>query len=190
MRTNVMVLVVLGILVLTACGNDKPDSLDWDVSSFSYTDQQNESYGLNDLDGKVWIANFIFTHCETVCPPMTSNLARLQEKLKAKDTQVEIVSFTVDPMRDDPEALTSFANERGAELTNWHFLTGYSFEEIKALSEGDFKAAVTQPNEGDDQFVHGTSFYLIDQSGTVVEKYNGLSNVPYEQIIDDVSALQ
>ncbi|WP_273835593.1 SCO family protein [Guptibacillus sedimenti] len=183
--TGLMTLLV----ILAACGKDVPDDLDWEVQDFTYTDQTNSEFGLSDLDGKVWIADLIFTNCETVCPPMTANMSQLQDKLAGADVDVELVSFSVDPKRDTPEELIKFSKKFDADLSNWHFLTGYDNEEIKRFAESSFKTAVdADPNS--DQFIHGTAFYLVNKDGVVVKKYSGVSNVPYEEIVDDVKALQ
>jgi protein SCO1 len=196
MEVNLMkkrFLFVTGLLtllvILAACGKDVPDDLDWEVQDFTYTDQTNSEFGLSDLDGKVWIADLIFTNCETVCPPMTANMSQLQDKLAGADVDVELVSFSVDPKRDTPEELMKFSEKFDADLSNWHFLTGYDNEEIKSFAESSFKTAVdADPNS--DQFIHGTAFYLVNKDGVVVKKYSGVSNVPYEEIVDDVKALQ
>ncbi|MCA0993248.1 SCO family protein [Pseudalkalibacillus hwajinpoensis] len=183
--TGLMTLLV----ILAACGKDVPDDLDWEVQDFTYTDQTNSEFGLSDLDGKVWIADLIFTNCETVCPPMTANMSQLQDKLAGADVDVDLVSFSVDPKRDTPEELMKFSEKFDADLSNWHFLTGYDNEEIKRFAESSFKTAVdADPNS--DQFIHGTAFYLVNKDGVVVKKYSGVSNVPYEEIVDDVKALQ
>lgn len=183
--TGLMTLLV----ILAACGKDVPDDLDWEVQDFTYTDQSNSEFGLSDLDGKVWIADLIFTNCETVCPPMTANMSQLQDKLAGADVDVELVSYSVDPERDTPEELVKFSEKFDADLSNWHFLTGYDNSEIKSFAESSFKTAVdADPNS--DQFIHGTAFYLVNKDGVVVKKYSGVSNVPYEEIVDDVKALQ
>lgn len=74
-------------------------------------------------------------------------------------------------------------------MSNWHFLTGYSQEEIETFARKNFKAIVQKPKQGD-QVIHGTDFYLVDQQGKIVKYYSGISNVPYEEIIKHIKALQ
>lgn len=175
-----------------AASNDVSD-LNWQVPSFTYTNQNNEAVGLNDLKGKVWLADFIFTRCPNVCPPMTANMSKVQEDLKQAGVEVEIVSFTVDPEHDQPEQLKEFAEKHHADLNSWHFLTGYSLEEIQKLAQDAFKGAISQ-QEGPSPDVpllvnHPTQFYLIDQNGKVVKFYDGLKP-DSKQIIQDIKALQ
>lgn len=186
--TIAVLLAACGVREESAPAGKQSGPLNWEVQDFNYTNQDGETVGLKDLKGKVWLADFIFTSCRTVCPPMTANMAQLQKKLKEAGLDVSIVSFTVDPETDDPKVLKEFGEKVDADFSNWHFLTGYSPEEIQNLSKESFKALV-QPEPDSDQFMHGTSFYLVNQSGKVVEKYDGLKP-PHEDIIEDIKSLR
>ncbi|MEK4200398.1 SCO family protein [Cytobacillus sp. FSL K6-0265] len=179
------------IVILAACGQSGiENALNYDVKDFSYTNQDNQGVGLSDLEGKVWIADFIFTSCETVCPPMTFNMSQLQDKVKEEGIEnVEFVSFSVDPTVDSPEALKDFANNYEIDFSNWHFLTGYSQEEIESFAVDSFKSLVKKP-KNDDQVIHQTSIYLVDQNGVVMKDYDGVSDVPYDEIIADIKKIQ
>lgn len=159
---------------------------DWVLPDFSFINQDNELVGKSDLQGKVWLANFVFTNCDTVCPPMTASMSKLQQLMVEEDVNAEIVSFSVDPERDTPEALKDFASKFEADHTNWHFLTGYEQEEVKKLAKS-FKT-LAQAEEGTDQFTHSTKIFLINKDGIIVKGYNGLE-VPFEEIIADLKAL-
>jgi protein SCO1/2 len=175
-------------LTLTACGNEKPNKLNWKVGEFSYLDQNAESFSLSDLKDKVWVADFIFTSCTTVCPPMTKNMSELQQKLNEQGVQAELVSFSVDPETDNPKVLKEYASKFSKDLSNWHLLTGYTQKEIEEFGTKWFKTTVKKP-EGSHEVMHATTFFLVDKTGTIVSYYDGL-NVPYEQIIKDIKALQ
>ncbi len=82
---------------------------------------------LDNLKGKWWIADFIFTNWTTVCLPMTNNKSILQRKLKDNNLDVQLVSFSVDPDFDSPEVLKEYAEQYGVDFSNWSFLTGYDF---------------------------------------------------------------
>lgn len=184
---------VIGLftIILAACGQSGiENALNYDVGDFNYTNQENQAVGLSDLEGKVWIADFIFTSCETVCPPMTYNMSQLQDKVKEEGIEnVEFVSFSVDPTVDSPEALKDFANNYEIDFSNWHFLTGYTQEEIESFAVDSFKSLVKKP-KNDDQVIHQTSIYLVDQNGVVMKDYDGVSDVPYEEIIADIKKIQ
>src|SRR5699024_7749731 len=150
-----------------------------------YTTQDNDTLGLKDLEGKWWLADFIFTNCTSVCLPMTSNMVYLQEELKAEGIDVELVSFSVDPDYDSPEVLTEYAEEYGADLSNWTFLTGYDFETIRELSIKTFRSPLQEPYE-DDQVVHGTRFFLVNPDGKLIKNYGGLETESMDEIIEDL----
>lgn len=164
-----------------------PAEVEIEVPEFEAVDQDGKPFKLSDLKGKVWIADFIFTNCNTVCPPMTQNMVLLQKRLKFEGLDVDIVSFSVDPERDDSKAIHEFAKQHGIDFSNWHFLTGYPFEKVQKLSREVFKAQVMKDPDSD-QFVHGTSFYLIDQDGKIRRFYNGV-RLDDDQIVQDVREL-
>ncbi|WP_456271414.1 SCO family protein [Bacillus sp. AK031] len=176
--------------ILAACGNGgfKAD-INYEVQDFSYTNQHNEKVSLEDLKGQVWLADFIFTNCETVCPPMTYNMTQLQEKLKEEGVEdYRIVSFSVDPEVDTPEALKEYIGKYEADTSKWDLLTGYTQDEISKFAEKSFKSLVADdPNT--DQVIHQTSFYLVNQDGVVVKSYGGYQEVPFDQIALDMEAL-
>ncbi|WP_188455052.1 SCO family protein [Virgibacillus oceani] len=190
-RTFIASICLIFVIILSACGSEKtiPDKLDWKVQDFEATNQDGETVSLSDLKGKVWIADFIFTSCTSVCPPMTANMVKLQDKLKEADVPVEIVSFSVDPERDTPDVRKKYITERGGDLSNWSFFGDYAFDYVKEISESSFKSMAAKPPEGNDQFSHGTSFFLVNQEGTIVKKYSGVQEVPYDTIVEHAKIL-
>ncbi|MGE7780010.1 SCO family protein [Peribacillus sp. NPDC097264] len=179
------------LLMLAACGsNGVPDAKNWDIEDFSYVDQDGEPFSKADLKGKVWVADFIFTNCEDVCLPMTANMVKLQQKLKDEGiSDVEFVSFSVDPEVDKPDVLTAFGDQFNVDYKNWHFLTGYGQDEIEAFAMDNFKTIVMKP-DNEDQVIHQTSFYLMDQEGKVIRDYTGLQDIPFDEMIKHIKILQ
>lgn len=188
---GLIIVVFIMSIVLSACGQKElKDALDWPVQDFTYTNQESKSYGMKDLEGKVWVADFIFTNCEDVCLPMTSNMSKLQEMAKKEGIKnLEFVSFSVDPIVDTPEVLTKFADQFQADTENWNFLTGFTQQEIEEFAVKNFKTLVKKP-EQQDQVIHGTDFYLVDQEGTIKKYYTGLNEIPLDEIMDDIKTLQ
>ncbi|MGF2615812.1 SCO family protein [Rossellomorea vietnamensis] len=189
-RIMLLTFVIITSAFLAACGNGgfKADH-NWKVQDFSYTNQNNETVSLEDLKGKVWLAAFIFTNCDTVCPPMTYNMTLLQEELQEKGIEdYQIVSFSVDPEVDTPEALSEYISKYDADTSKWDLVTGYSQDHISKFAEKSFKSLVADdPNS--DQVVHQTSFYLVNQEGRTVKSYSGYEDVPFDQIALDMEAL-
>lgn len=177
------------MLLLAGCGGFEAQT-DWEVDSFSVTNHRGEDVSLEDLKGTIWLSTFIFTNCNTICPPMTYNLTDIQEELEAAGVEeYKIVAFSVDPAVDTPEVLTSYLEMYDvADESKWELLTGYDQTFISQLARNSFKAIV-QNDPNSDQVIHGSSFYLVDQEGIVVKNYSGVSEVPVEEIVEDMDAL-
>ncbi|WP_066368282.1 SCO family protein [Neobacillus fumarioli] len=190
LRLPIMLLVFVSLL-LTACGQKEiKNSVDEPIKDFSAITQAGKPFGLKNLKGKVWIADFIFTSCADVCPPMTSNMSKLQKMVKNEGLKnVDFVSFSIDPIVDSQKNLTRFANQFKADFRNWEFLTGYSQEFIENYAMKNFKTFVKKP-EGQSQVIHQTFIYLVDQNGHIRKSYSGFQEVPYDEIIHDIKALQ
>jgi protein SCO1 len=185
------VIFLIGILMLSACGKKEIENgVDYPVADFTATNQKGESFEKKDLDGKIWIADFIFTNCADVCIPMTANMAKLQKMVKEEEmNNVEFVSFSVDPTVDIPEKLSTYIDLYELDTKNWNFLTGYSQTFIEEYAMETFKTIVKKPEEGD-QVIHQTYIYLIAPDGKIKKIYSGLSDMPEEEIISDIKTLQ
>lgn len=188
---KLLLLLGAAVLLMAACGQKGiENALNWPVEDFNYTNQEEKPIGLKDLKGKVWIAAFIFTNCADVCPPMTANMLKLQDLVKEEKLEdVEFVSFSVDPAVDTPKVLKEYGERFSVDFKNWNFLTGYSQADIEKFAMDNFKTIVKKPEEGD-QVIHQTYFYLVDQNGKVMKSYTGLNDIPYEEIIKDIKAIQ
>lgn len=184
----ILAVCLVCVLIVTACGDHKPDKLNIKLESFQFIDQEGNRKDISDLKGKVWVADFMFTHCTTVCPMLTSNMAELQQELKDAGIKADLVSFSVDPENDHPEAMKTYISKFSDDFTNWQGLTGYSFDDIQTFARNNFKMAI-QKDTASDQVIHGTSFFLVDQTGTVVSYYDG-QEPPYDKIKKDIKALE
>lgn len=181
------------LFILTACAKDLPieTNMSETVRDFSFTNQYNEPFTNTDLEGTWWIADFVFTNCETVCLPMTSNMAKLQKRIDNEGLAVELVSFSVDPKKDTPEVLLEYGEEYGSDFDSWTFLTGYDFDTIKNLSIKSFRAMLKAPqSSSDDQVMHDTRFFLVDPEGNIVKGYDGVSQSSIDEILEDLNLLE
>jgi protein SCO1/2 len=136
------------------------------IGSFELTDQTGARFGSNDLAGRYYIADFIFTSCAGVCPTMTSAMAELERQF-ADDDRVRFVSITVDPDTDTPERLAEYAARFGAAPDRWHFLTGPTAE-IETLARDRFMLG-----SGDEPINHSSRFVLVDDSGGIRGYFDG-----------------
>lgn len=174
------------LFVLSACSENEPPI--GKIEAFSYTNQYGEAFGTEELEGNVWIANFIFTNCNSVCPVATTEMATINDKIKEKGLDVTLVSFTVDPENDSPEKLKNYVDTFTSNTENWYFLTGYSQDEIELFASRHFKTIVDKPANSD-QVIHGSNFYLIDRKGNIVSKYHYSEEAYMEKLLDDLTKL-
>ena len=191
-KKSVMLVLVLTLSsILAACGSYKFEpEMNIEVQDFSVTNQNNEKVSLNDLKGKPWLAMFIFTNCNTICPPMTYNMTEVQKELKDKGLEdYQIVAFSVDPEVDKPEVLTNYLKTYSVpDASKWQLLTGYEQKYIEQFARKSFNSLVkNDPNS--DQVVHMSRYYLVDADGIVVKDYDGTTDVPVETIVADMKAL-
>jgi protein SCO1/2 len=156
------------------------------IQAFQFTDQDGKSFGLEDLKGKVWIADFIFTRCTHVCPQTIPNKLELEKRLTDEGVDVEFVSFSVQPDYDTPSVLKEYGSQYHEDNDSFHYLTGYDFSEIQAFAVDNFGLELKQVGKG---VKHGQSFYLLDGNGKVQAEYDGI-HPDMDQIVQDIKELQ
>ena len=136
------------------------------VPQFRFTDQEGKPFGLDDLKGKVWIGNFMFSRCSATCPGQAAKLgevARALAKTPEVARNVRLISFSVDS-NDTPEVLKSYAESQGAPPEMWRFLTGTG-EDVAKLSREGFQLGAAGSGEAAGAFVHSDRFVLVDSEG-------------------------
>ncbi len=145
--------------------------------TFSFTNQNNATISDKDFANKVYVAEFFFTNCPTICPIMNKNMVKIQDIYK-DNPDFGIVSFSIDPERDSPEVLKKYAEEKGATMKNWHFLNG-KIETIYELANSGFKISAGENTEAEGGFEHSGLFALIDKNGFIRSRtvtQNGFEN--------------
>lgn len=152
------------------------------IPDFELISQTGDSFGLKDLKGKIFIADFFFTRCPSICPKMSTNLEKVQEKLE-KLEDVMIVSFSIDPERDSVSVLAKYAAKYHADNDWWKFLTGDKVL-IYDLAEKGFKLS-TQEGKGGvpEDFTHSDRFVLVDKEGVIRGIYHGTDAKEIERLI-------
>lgn len=183
-------LVFVLILILSACSDEFKADYKLEIEPFAFTNQHEEEVTLDDLKGEVWLAQFVFSNCTSVCGPMMHNMAELQDALIKEDVEdYKIVSFTVDPAFDDPQALQVYLDTFApTDESKWEMLTGYKQEKIIEIARKSFATIVAPAPEGTDQVTHGVSFALVNQEGQVVKLYSGVGEEdnPFKDYMDDI----
>ena len=187
-RISFILMTAILLILLSACSNVKKSGDK--LNDFTFTDQDNKKFGLKDLKGSVWVADFMFTSCATVCPQLTKNMSDLQKEIKDKGyDDVKFVSFSVDPEIDTPQAMKDYAAKFNADFSTWHLLTGYSQEDIESFAKDNFQALVKKP-ANDTQVIHDTKFFLMNKDGELVKDYSTQDGFPLSEIVKDVKALR
>ncbi|MXQ49959.1 redoxin domain-containing protein [Salinicoccus hispanicus] len=190
MRKSISIIFVL-VLALSACNSSGVEVMSRygnTIDDFEVTNQNEETFTKADMEGKVWLLDFIFTNCATVCPPMTANMTQVVNELEDKGIEdYGVLSFSVDPKTDSPEVLTDYLSYYDVpESTEWQMVTGYDYDFIRNFAENNFKTIVAPPPEGSNQVTHGISFYLIDQNGKIIKDYAGVDTGDTEFALDDI----
>jgi protein SCO1/2 len=134
------------------------------LPAFTMTDQLGQPFGTKDLEGKVWVADFIFTSCPTACPLLTRWMSDIEQRSKRLGPELHLVSFSVDPERDSPARLAAFASTYKVDPHKWSFLTGPLAEVERAVIDG-FKIGIDRHKTADDfwEIVHGEHLVLVDR---------------------------
>jgi cytochrome oxidase Cu insertion factor (SCO1/SenC/PrrC family) len=165
-----------------------------DVPPFILTERSGRNITNQDLRGKIWVADFIYTTCPGPCPLVTAGMAKVQEAV-ADDSRVQLVTFTVDPQDDTPEVLAAYATKFGADPNRWWFLTGPEKPLYDLIKNGFYQAV--QDNHGQPlepgQFVvtHSTRLVLVDADGVVRgASYDGLGSEGRANLLRDIKTLE
>ncbi len=168
-----------------------------DVPTFSFINQNNKTITNADYKGKVYVVEFFFSSCTTICPVMNNNLQQVQNAF-AKREDFGIASFSIDPTYDTPEILKAYADGYDVTHPNWNFLTGDKLD-IIALSNEGFKLFAAENEEAEDGFEHSGMFALINKEGKVSSRidengnpliyYNGLEQDQIDMLIQDIKKL-
>jgi len=162
------------------------DTLSAVAPSFCFINHHNKPICNKEMQGKVWVCDFFFTHCPSICVKMEKNLMRVNKELGAK-SNFQIVSFSIDPARDSVETLFQYASKLGIDNTNWDFLTGEK-DSIYAVAD-KFLANAAEDKNSPGGFIHDGNFVLIDKQGRIRGFYDGTDDAAVDKIIEDLKAL-
>ena len=160
------------------------------IPSFAFTGIDSVEISHRSVEGKVKIVDYFFTHCPTICPIMSSQLARTQQWLKTHDLdkEVTLLSHSVDPMRDTPERLKEYATRLGADTTSWKFLTGGKDELYDQARFGYYLTAL-QSDTAAGGFFHSDTFVLVDRENRIRGLYDGTSTAEVDAMMTDAAQL-
>ena len=161
------------------------------LPEFNLINQNAEPYGTRQLEGRPWIADFIFTHCPGRCPMLTREMSKLQTELRGRGwDDVMLVSISVDPASDTPEALAAYAAKHGAKQDGWQFLTG-TRDGIWSLSVDGFKLPVAEIEDtGEGPIVHSNRFVLADGQRQIRGYYDAFDADDRSKLLRDLKIVR
>lgn len=169
-------------------GKEVTDTVYQTIPFFSFLNQDSARVKSTDLKGKIWITDFFFTTCTTVCPKMTTQMKRLHAMTKDLEDQVQFISFSINPTKDKPSILREYRKNQGIDAKNWIFLTGEE-EETHRLGVDNFLIAAIKDESATDGFVHSEAFTLVDKEGHVRGVYNTADPSQVDQLNEDLRKL-
>ncbi len=181
-----LVAAVITGVVLSLRSAPKVEAL-FAAPAFDYPDQHGQRVTHDGLKGKVWVANFVFTQCRTICPLLTAKMVQLQRQLEGVDAR--FISFSVDPAHDTPEVLAAYAEKWRAHEPRW-LLLSTDEKTLPALAR-NFKVVVAKNPQADalDPIIHTPSFLLVDAEGGVRGVYDSDEPDSFEKLANDVRKL-
>lgn len=176
--------VLTASLFLFACSREAPLEVLGEVPNFALVSQTGSAFeSAKELRGRIWVADFIFTNCQGPCPRMTSQMRQVQTATQGQ-TDVKLVSITVDPERDTPEVLAAYARRTQADSSRWNFLTG-SQQDLHKL-----KREVFLLGNVDGELNHSTRFVLVDRQSRIRGYYDTSEPGSIKKLIADIQRLR
>ena len=163
-------------------------SKDHKIANFSLTNQNGLTITQNNFENKIYVADFFFTRCQTICPVMTTNMVELQEYFK-NDDEVKFLSHSVTPIIDSVPVLKAYADKKGVIDGKWDITTG-SKKHIYELARKSYFAVLDEGDGGDQDFIHTEQFILIDKKRQIRGFYDGTDKNEMQRIIDDIELLK
>lgn len=167
--------------------NGIPDTIYHTIGNFSLTDHYGRNISKDLVTNKIYVADFFFATCKTICPKMSDQLERVQDKFK-NDSDFVILSHSVNPEGDSVSVLFDYAQKHRAIKDKWFFLTGDK-KQIYDLARTSYFATAMKGDGGDNDFIHSEQFALIDKEGRIRGFYDGTDRAEVSRLMDEVLVL-
>ena len=160
---------------------------DHTVMDFRLINQNGETITQKDYEDKIYVVDFFFTSCPSICPIMTGNMEIIQQSFK-DNQDVKLLSISVTPVIDSIPVLKEYATKKGVIDTKWNVTTGTK-KHIYDLARKSYFAVVDEGDGGLQDFIHTPNFILVDRKKRIRGVYNGTNDKEIERIIQDITAL-
>jgi protein SCO1 len=159
------------------------------IADFSFLNQDSTLISQKAIEGKIHIANFIFTSCGSICPKMTTNLKIVNDSLK-NHSDIVLLSYSVTPWIDTPTVLKNYKSRNEINNPNWHFLTGSKNDIYKLARKSYFAEEDIGFSKDSTEFLHTEHFILVDKTKRIRGIYNGTLSLEMQQMLDDIKTLE
>lgn len=159
------------------------------IADFSFLNQDSIMISQKAIEGKIHIANFIFTTCGSICPKMTTNLKIVNDSLKSH-SDIVLLSYSVTPWIDTPTVLKNYKTKNEITNPNWHFLTGSKNDIYKLARKSYFAEEDIGFSKDSTEFLHTEHFILVDKTKRIRGIYNGTLELEMQQMLDDIKTLE
>lgn len=171
--------------------NGKPvnDTVYHTIAPFTFTDQDGKTITNETFKGKIYVADFFFTSCRTICPIMKTQMLRVYQEIQG-DPEVLLLSHSIDPEYDTVELLHDFATRLEVKSDKWHFVTGQPKEYVFDLAQKSYFATAMEDKTEPDGFIHSGAFLLIDREGRIRGKYDGTKEDDVDRLMKDIKRLE
>ena len=158
------------------------------IADFKLYNQNGDTITQDFYDGKIYVADFFFTTCQTICPIMTDHMLKIQEELK-NDPEVLLLSHTVIPQADSVPQLKKYAMEKGVDDEKWNLVTGDK-KQIYELARKSYLAAKSEGDAGPFDMIHTENFVLVDKEKRIRGFYDGTSPEAIDNLLHDIEILK
>lgn len=169
-------------------GQTVTDTIYHTIDNFVFYDQDSNRVSRETVEGKVYVADFFFTTCPSICPVMAKQMLRVHDQFKDEEDFM-ILSHSIDPEYDTVPLLKDYAQRLGIEEgSNWRFLTGTETD-VYELGEGEYYATTQQDSTAPGGFLHSGAFLLVDRKGRIRGHYDGTVPTEVDKLMNDVELL-
>lgn len=158
------------------------------IADFRFIDQDSAEVTNNTYKNKIYVADFFFTSCRTICPVMKTQMLRVYDSIE-NDPDVLLLSHTIDPEYDTVGLLHDFAERLGVKSNKWHFVTGNK-EDIYKIAQTSYFATAMEDKAEPDGFIHSGAFLLIDKQKRIRGKYDGTKESDVNRLLEDIKKLK
>lgn len=163
------------------------DTVDHMIADFAFYDQDSTLITNETFKDKIYVADFFFTSCPTICPKMKKQLLRVYEKFE-KAPEVAILSHTIDPRYDNVKVLRDYAEALGVKSAKWHFVTGAE-EDIYRIGEKSYMVTAGADEEAPGGYIHSGAFLLVDNQRRIRGVYDGTMENQVDLLLADIGTL-